>query len=167
MDNVSIRQATTADDVAVGKLLVASYPALMATHYRPEVLALALPLMTRSNPALLRWGTFYVAETGDGQIIACGGWTVERPGTGEVADGLAHIRHFATHPDRTGIGIGRALYDTCEQAARAAGTTQFECYASLNAQDFYAALGFDAIEKVTISMGPGVNFEAMHMQRGI
>jgi len=167
MENVTIRQTTIEDDAHVGTLLTACYPTLMATHYVPEILAVALPLMTRANPSLLRSGTFYVAETADHQIVGCGGWTKGRPDTGEVIKGLAHIRHFATHPDWTGNGIGRALYDTCAFDANRAGTTRFECYASLNAQNFYAVLGFELIEKMTVPLRPGLDFDAMHMQRGI
>ncbi|MGI9475440.1 MAG: GNAT family N-acetyltransferase, partial [Hyphomicrobiaceae bacterium] len=133
----------------------------------PDVLAVAVPLMTRANPALLGSGTFYVAETADHQIVGCGGWTMQRPGTGEIVDGLAHIRHFATHPDRTGNGIGRALYDTCAREAKHAAVSRFECFASLNAQEFYMALGFEPIGRINISIGPGVDFQALHMQRGL
>lgn len=167
MESISIRQATNEDNKTIGALLAASYPVLMTTHYEPEILALALPLMTRANPRLLGSGTFYVAESDNHRVIGCGGWSNERPDTGDITDGLAHIRHFATHAKWIGHGIGRALYDTCEREARHTGVTRFECYASLNAQAFYVALGFDPIKEMTVSMGPGVDFKAMHMQRGI
>jgi GNAT superfamily N-acetyltransferase len=81
----------------------------MKAGYDAFFLSAALPLMTRANPTLLQSGTYYLSETQDGTIIGCGGWTFERPGGGEVVPGLVHIRHFATHPDWIGRGIGTAL----------------------------------------------------------
>src|SRR4051812_50213023 len=93
----------------------------MATAYAPELLARALPLMVRPNPALLASGTYHVAETDGGAVVGCGGWTRERPGTREVQPGLAHIRHFATRAESAGRGVGRAVYRRREAQAVAAG----------------------------------------------
>lgn len=164
---VTLRVATPADGRAVGALLRASYPVLMRAGYDEAVLKGALPLMTRANPTLLSSGTYYVAETGSGLMVGCGGWTRERPGTGEVLPQLGHIRHFATHPDWIGRGIGRAIHDRCEEAARSAGVTRFECYASRNAAGFYAALGFSALREIAVPMGPDLAFPSVLMARTI
>ena len=137
----TVTVATPEDDVAVGALLDASYPVLMQPAYDPVLLARALPLMTQANPALLASGTFYLAKTEHNLVIGCGGWTRERPGDGRVEDGLGHLRHFATHPAWIGRAVGRSIYEICEREARFAGRTRLACYASLNAEGFYAALG--------------------------
>ena len=121
--------------------------------------------MTVANPELLRSGTYHLAEAENGQIIGCGGWTAQRPGTGEIEAGLVHIRHFAAHPDWTGQGVGRAIFDTCRKAAAWAGAMRLECYASLNAQAFYAALGFAAVEPFDVALDESVIFRSMRMQR--
>ncbi|GIL01932.1 MAG: acetyltransferase [Alphaproteobacteria bacterium] len=162
-----IRVTSPADAEAVTALLTASYPVLMATAYDEAVLGAALPAMTRSNPALLSSGTFYVAEQDDGELAGCGGWTRERPGTGEVVPGLGHVRHFATRPEWIGRGVGRALYRRCEEDARAAGVSRFECYASLNAEGFYQALGFATVARIDIPMGARTAFPAMLMRRDL
>lgn len=163
----TIRVARPADDAGIDTLLAASYPVLMAPGYDAASLAAFLPIITRANPVLLASGTFYVAETGDGGIIGCGGWSAARPGSGKVEAGLAHLRHFATHHGWARCGIGRALYETCEAAAQAAGTCRFECYASLNAVAFYEALGFASIREITLPMPRGVTAPAMLMEREI
>ncbi len=139
-DTFTIRPATPEDAAAVTAVLQASYPALMQGHYDPDALAAALPRMTRANGALLASGTYYVAKAAAGPLIGCGGWSFERPGTGAVEPGLAHIRHFGVAPDWTGRGAGRALYARCAAEARAAGASRFECFASLNAVPFYRLL---------------------------
>lgn len=163
----SVRISTPGDDRQVTALLEASYPVLMAGSYDADLLASALPMMTRAMPALLASGTYYLAETGNAQIVGCGGWTRERPGGGEIQPGLAHIRHFATHPEWGRRGIGSAIFDRCEAAARSAGVRRFECYSSLNAIRFYEALGFQAIRQVDVPMGDDLKLPAMLMGRTI
>ncbi|MDH3737912.1 MAG: GNAT family N-acetyltransferase [Alphaproteobacteria bacterium] len=163
----TVRIATPTDDARVSDLLKASYTELMPTAYDAATLALVLPAMTRANPALLATGTYFVAETVNGHIVGCGGWTKERPGSGDVALGLGHIRHFATHPNWLGRAIGRTIYDSSEAQAHSAGIRQFECYASLNAEGFYAALGFTPVRRVEVQMGEDMTFPSILMVRSI
>ena len=167
MAEITLRVATPADAARVTALLEASYPPLMADGYEEAELAVALPLMTRANPALLSSGTYYVAEAAKGQVVGCGGWTRERPGTMEVTEGLAHIRHFGTHPDWLGRGVGRAIYELCEKEARAAGIQRLECYSSLNAERFYLALGFTKAGPMELPLDEGVGLPAVLMLRAL
>ena len=156
MNDFAARVATLSDAAGVNALLQASYPILMESAYDDVLLAPALKLMTRANPALLTSGTFYIAESRDGLVVGCGGWTLERPGSDSVEAMLGHIRHFGTHPDWTNRGIGRAIYRLCEADARSAGITSFECDASLNAEKFYSALGFESIRRRDVELSAGV-----------
>jgi GNAT superfamily N-acetyltransferase len=160
----AIRLAVPDDAAAVTALLHASYPILMEPPYTPDVLAAALPSMTRANVGLLASGSYFVAENKTGGLVGSGGWTRQVPGTGVVDGNAAHIRHFVTHPDWIGQGIGRALYKACETQARDAGIIGFDCFASLNAEGFYAALGFERVERIEVAM-PGVNFPGILMRR--
>ena len=135
MPRFTVRLSDLNDTSAVTKLLQTSYPTLMAPAYAPDVLAAALLSMTTANADLLASGSYFVAEPATGELVGCGGWTPQVPGTGEIIDDIGHIRHFATHPDWTGQGIGRTLYATCEAQASAAGIIEFECFGSLNAED--------------------------------
>ena len=162
-----IRVATSADAERVGALLEASYPPLMATAYDERALAPALKLMTKANPSLLISGTYYVAESSDNFVVGCGGWTLERPGTAVTEAGLAHIRHFATDPAWTRRGVGRAIYDRCETAARLVGVHTFECYSSLNAEAFYSALGFRRVRELSLELKSDVVLPVVLMSREI
>lgn len=167
-NDYSVSVATVDHAAGVSALLQASYPVLMEPAYNEAVLAPALELMTKANPVLLASGTFYVAESHDGLVVGCGGWTREPPpGDNRVAEDLGHIRHFATHPDWTARGIARAIYDACEADARSAGINSFECYSSLNAEGFYLAVGFESIRKIDAELAPGVVFPGVLMRRQI
>ena len=164
----AVRTATPEDKAKVSELLTAAYPLLLPPSYDASVLAAALPVMTQANPTLLVADTYYLAETAEARTIGCGGWTRERPGEGSVAPGLGHIRHFGTHPEWLGRGVGRAIYRHCEERARTAGVQRFECYASLNAEGFYAALGFKSLRPIEIPIKPpDAVFPAILMARPI
>jgi len=161
-----IRPATAADAAAVEAILLGSYPALMAGHYDPELLAALLPLMTKPNPRLLDSGTYHLAEL-SGEPAGCGGWSMEAPGSQVTQPGIAHIRHFAAKREHSRKGVGRAIYTRCETEARAAGITTIICYASLNGEPFYASLGFKRIGLIEVPIGNHHSFPSVHMARAI
>ncbi len=165
--DIFVRTATLADDALVSELLKASYPVLMRESYAPDSLAAALPALTKANPAWLHSGTYYVAETESPRVVGCGGWTREPPGCGDVEDGLGHIRRFATHPDWIGRSVGRSIYDICERQARSSGVTRFECQSSLNAEGFYATLGFESIRRIDLRLNPHQTIPSVLMRRFI
>ena len=155
---MKIRIANPTDSEAVGALLVASYSTLLKASYDSDLLARALPHITKPNPGLLGCGTYYVAETELGDVVGCGGWTREMPGSGEITDGEAHIRHFATHPDWTRQGIGSALLAHCINEARSLGIRKLHSFSTLNAEHFYRAAGFYAVRPIGVQLGPNVTF---------
>ncbi len=162
-----MRIAGPEDAPAVTRVLLGSYPELLAPAYDPDLLARALPIMTRANPLLLASGTYFVCEA-RGEAVGCGGWSMERPpGGADSEPGLAHIRHFAVRADWIGRGVGRALYRHCEQTARAAGMRRFEAWSTLNGEGFYRGLGFERMEKIAAAMGPDVALPSILMQRAI
>jgi N-acetylglutamate synthase-like GNAT family acetyltransferase len=162
-----LRVATLEDAVAVDRLLQVSYAKLMATSYDEESLAPALKLLTKANPSLLGSGTYYLAELPTGFLVGCGGWTLERPGTGSIEPRVGHVRHFAVHPDWTRRGIGRAIFNSCERAAREAGVRTLECYSSLNAEKFYRSLDFKRIRWMDIELQPHVVLRTVLMRRDL
>jgi hypothetical protein len=82
----SVQVADLRDMTAVSSLLAASYSKLLPGGYGPQVLARALPIMTKANPVLLASGNYYLAQIG-GVLVGCGGWSNEAPGSGEVQEG--------------------------------------------------------------------------------
>jgi len=170
MKSFTTRVASPSDEAGVSALLETSYSVLMARDYTPELLTLALPLICKANPALLRSGTYWVAENLQGEMVGCGGWTAQRPGSGDTLGGIGgiggigHIRHFATHPAWTRRGIGRVLMDACKDDARKKDVSRFECYSSLSARSFYAALDFQACGSIDIALGNSCLFPSVRME---
>ncbi|WP_377808195.1 GNAT family N-acetyltransferase [Azospirillum sp. A29] len=165
----TVRIARPEDAPAVNSVLSACYPTLMPAGYPPEVMERVLPIITRSNPALLSAGTYYLAEAADGTPAGCGGWSFDWPGepARPPQPGLAHVRHFATHPDRLRRGVGRALLDRCFADAAAAGALRMLCYASLVAEEFYASAGFVATGWNSMEFPPGNRFDSIVMEQDL
>ncbi|MEM6668979.1 MAG: GNAT family N-acetyltransferase [Pseudomonadota bacterium] len=145
-----VRPATSKDEDRMTVVLEASYSTLLRAHYTLSLLKSVLPVITKANSSLLASGSYFVAQKNGEMIVGCGGWTPERPDNGEQEEGVGHIRRFAAHPDHTGDGVGRAIYEVCEAQARSGGVTRFEAYATLSAVGFYRALGFTSIERIDV-----------------
>jgi N-acetylglutamate synthase-like GNAT family acetyltransferase len=162
-----IRIAKPADFDAVGSLLVASYSSLLSSSYDCESLSRALPHITKAKPSLLGCGTYYVAETETGKLVACGGWTRQKPEGGEITEGEAHIRHFAIHPEWIRQGIGTSLLARCFSDARSGGIRKLYCLSTLNAVRFYESCGFRAIGPIDVPLEASMTFPCLMMSREI
>ena len=164
MSAITIRVAQPGDLEALTRLIAASYATLVDGSYDRGALAEAMPLMARANPALLASGSYFVAEIA-GEAAGCGGWTREKPGTKETEDGVAHIRHLATHPAHLRRGVARRLLDHCLKEATAAGIRIMRSQSTLPAERFYAGAGFRRVRLIDVDMGNGVLLPAVEMER--
>jgi GNAT superfamily N-acetyltransferase len=162
-----IRIANPTDSGAVNALLVASYSSLLTARYDSDTLARALPHLTKANPTLLACGTYYVTEREPGNLVGCGGWTAAKPGSGEITEGEAHIRHFATHPEWTRRGVESALLSRCISDAQSLGIRKLHCFSTLNAERFYRAAGFDTVGPIDVQLGPSMTFPGVLMSSDI
>ncbi|MEO3384806.1 GNAT family N-acetyltransferase [Mesorhizobium sp. CAU 1741] len=162
--DVMIRVATPGDLDPLERLIAASYAMLDDGSYDPQVLGKAMPAIARANPALLASGSYFVAEI-DGEAAGCGGWTRQKPGSGDIIDGVAHIRHFATHPAHLRKGVARALLDHCLNEAAAAGIMLMKSQSTLPAEPFYASAGFRRIRPIEVETAKGVFIPAVEMER--
>jgi len=75
------------------------------------------------------------------------------------------IRAFFIDPDYARRGIGRAILDTCERAARTQGFRRFEMMATLPGVRLYQACGYFAEEHVSYPVGDGVSIPFVRMRK--
>ena len=158
---MNIRPTTIADLAVVDALLARSYPKLLKADYPPSVLVTVLPVIARAQPKLLRCGTYYVVEE-DGQVLGAGGWTPDR-----TDPALGHIRHVATDDRALRRGVGRRLLNHCFDTARAAGVQRMECWATLTAERFYQAVGFQTVGPMDVTLEGGIRFPSLRMLRDL
>jgi GNAT superfamily N-acetyltransferase len=114
-----------------------------------------------------------------GEIVACGGWSRRDKlytGSGDAAGDArlldprteaARVRAMFVRSDWTRRGLGRAILETCERAARAEGFTTLALMATLPGEPLYRAFGFREVGRSMLVMPDGVKLQGVAMQRPI
>ena len=87
-------------------------------------------------------------------------------GHGQIAF-TSSLAAFATHPDWTRRGIGRALLSRCIGQATERGVGILECQSSLVAEAFYRSQGFVPVEEIGVELAPRVMFAGILMRLSI
>lgn len=127
---------------------------------------------------LIEDGTYFVHEAGD-EIVGCGGWSRRAKlytGSGSADDDErlldpatepARVRAMFVRGDFARRGIGRAILDSCERAARDEGFRKLVLMATLAGEPLYRAYGFEGIERVDVPLPDGVTAGGVLMERPI
>ena len=173
-----MRIATPDDAGEIERLMKASIAAIFPAFHTPEETASAVEQIGRLDMALIEDGTFYVHED-DGEIVACGGWSRRNKlytGSGvgqddgrllDPATEPARVRAMFVRGDHTRRGLGRAIIDACEDAARAEGFTTLALMATLPGEQLYRACGFRETSRTMITLGDGTKLAGVAMERPI
>ncbi|MGI8920760.1 MAG: GNAT family N-acetyltransferase [Solirubrobacteraceae bacterium] len=126
------RLALPSDASRVSQLMRASVRDLFPHFYDARQSASAAVYIADLDMQLIEDGTYFVHEVGD-EIVACGGWSRRNKlytgsGAGDDDDRLldprnepARVRAMFVRSDWTRRGLGRAILDSCERAAREEG----------------------------------------------
>ncbi len=161
---VALRPAVPADVPALEALIAASARALGRGYYTDEETEAAIAHVFGVDSALVADGTYLVAEV-DGILAGCGGWSGRRTLFGgdrfaareddrlDPRVDAARIRAFFVAPDFARRGIGGAILDACESAARQAGFGTAALMATLPGVPFYTAHGYIAGEQLSYNCG--------------
>ena len=172
-----LRKATLDDQRALQQLIARSIRALGAGDYSHEQIDAALRGAFGVDSGLIRDGTYFVAVTDAGEIVACGGWSRrrtlfgsdERTGRDESSldprTDAAKIRAFFVDPAHARRGIGRALLERSETDARKAGFTVFELMATLPGARLYEKFGYQAGEAVAYPLPGGLTIQFVPMTK--
>jgi len=173
-----LRVAVAGDTARITELMAESVRALFPRCYDDRQTASAARYIARLDPQLVDDGTYFVVEDG-GRIVACGGWSRRGrlyTGSGvhagddrllDPARDAAHVRAMFVRPDRTRQGLGRAILEAAEAAARSEGFATLDLMATLPGVPLYRAFGFNEVERVPVVMPDGVAIEGVVMDRPI
>ena len=164
--SIRIRATTGEDQPAVRRIVEASYPQALPRYYDAALISEAMPMLTRPDVRLLNSGRYYVAEDGD-VSVGCGGWSLGPPPGAEFAQGAAVIRRFAVLPELARTGIGRSLFEHCHLEIRELSVRRMIVRSSLNAEPFYAALGFRPLRAIDMPLPSGRGLPCILMDRDV
>jgi GNAT superfamily N-acetyltransferase len=176
VNGVTFRTADADDSDAIQAVMKVSAQALSRGFYNERQIPSVERFIATLDPALLDDGTYFVGEA-DGRIVCCGGWSRRDKlftGVGEDAGGArlldpardaARVRAMFVHPDFARRGLGRAILDLCEAAARAEHFQRLELMATLPGEPLYAACGFSVVERVMLKLPDGMEVGGARMEK--
>ena len=172
------RLALASDVPRISELMRASVLELFPRFYDRRQTASAAVHIADLDTKLIEDGTYCVHETSE-EIVACGGWSRRNKlYAGEAArdddDRLldprtepARVRAMFVRGDWTRRGLGRAILDSCERAAREQDFRNLVLGATLPGEPLYLSFGFREIGRFTLTMPDGVSLEGVAMERPI
>jgi GNAT superfamily N-acetyltransferase len=172
----SIRLATLSDVAAIESLIARSIRELGAGDYTSQQIEAALTGAFGVDTQLIGDGTYFVVDNA-GKIVGCGGWSKRRTLFGSDAHAqrdareldpksdAAKIRAFFVDPNHARHGIGAALLERCESAARSAGFSRFELMATLPGVRLYRARGYIPGTPILHSLGSNLTIKFVPMSK--
>lgn len=161
----TVEIAKPSDAAAISRVLERAYSVLLAPDYPANLLQVALPIISVAKPALIQSGRYFVSKL-EGQVVGAGGWSAGDPREGG-ATGPAHIRHVATDPSVTRMGVGTGLMQAVFYQARQAGVTQMQCLSTLTAVPFYKNHGFNNPQNMEVTLAGRVSFPCVLLERNL
>jgi GNAT superfamily N-acetyltransferase len=173
-----MRLAVASDAPAISALMEESIRAIFPAFYDAEQVESSVRYIGHLDSMLIDDGTYFVHEA-DGEIVACGGWSRRNKlfaGRGDADDDdrlldpatePARVRAMFVRGDWTRRGLGRAILDACEDAARAEGFKSLTLGATLAGLPLYRAFGFQEVGRNDVRMPDGVSVTVISMERPI
>ncbi len=179
MSDAAPRPARVADAPAIADLMRASVEAIFPAFYDAAQTASAAVHIAALDLTLIEDGTYYVIDAPDGTPAACGGWSRRHKlfngaaVTGEEGRLLdpaaepARIRAMFVRAEFTRRGLGTAILEACEDAARTEGFTHLALMATLPGVPLYRSWGFGDEEPQLVTMPDGAVLAGVVMSRPI
>ena len=130
------------------EIVVAAIRGLAANHYSPDAIEGWLPKIT--DEALAELST-----NSDGEIRLIVELDGAPAGIGALVVEKAELRACYVLPSAARRGCGSALVREIERLAHAHGLSRLELAGSLNAEPFYASLGYRVRERSEVSLASG------------
>src|SRR3954454_24835416 len=173
-----MRRAVASDAPAISALMEQSIRAIFPAYYDAEQVESSVRYIGHLDTQLIDDGTYFVHEE-DGEIVACGGWSRRNKlfaGAGDADDDhrlldpttdAARVRAMFVRGDWTRRGLGRAILDACEDAARGEGFSELVLGATLAGAPLYRAYGFEEVGVLSVEMPDGVRVDVISMKKAI
>ena len=133
---------------------------LAAQHYPADVIAAWGAPAHISDEAVRRF-----LKNPDDEIRLIAELDGQPVGLGSLVVDNTELRSCYVVPEAARMGVGSALVQEIERIARGRGLTHLELDASLNAEPFYAALGYEAVERGEHVLRSGLRMAAVKMRK--
>jgi len=173
----TLRLANTADIPSLRALIELSIRKLQLGDYTQAQIDGALGTALGLDTQLIADQHYFVAESEEKILIACGGWSDRRTLFGsdgatvreddklDPATDAAKIRAIFVHPDWARRGLGSLILSTVENAARAAGFRHFEMGSTLTGIALYTLKGYQPGELLQVPLPNGEHLPVLKMTK--
>ena len=133
---------------------------LAASHYPPDIIdGWVVPLTDEAIHALM--------QNPDGEIRVIAELDGEVAGIGALVPARSELRACYVAPQAARRGCGSALVHEIERLAREHGVARLELAASLNAEAFYAAHGYEVRERSAVVLSSGHRMPCVWMRKDL
>jgi GNAT superfamily N-acetyltransferase len=161
-NGAAVRPLGVADLDGIGALQEASILELGASSYsRAQLEAWARFGWHYRRKLLEEEGAFFVAERAL-RLAGVGGWSPD----GQIP-AQAWLRYLFVHPEDARQGIGRMLVEAVEADARRRGKAGFWVWSSLNAEGFYARLGYRRVRRGRWPVTGSIEIDYVLLAKGV
>lgn len=157
---ITIREMRPEEARAFLDIHTRSVRGLAASHYPPEVIdAWVVPATNENVRGFLENpdGELRLLAELDGVLVGLGCLVVQN----------AELRACYVAPEAARKGVGSALVREIERIAREHGLDHLHLDASINAESFYSALGYEVVERGEHVWPSGQRMEAVMMRKAL
>lgn len=179
MEGVTIRPAMIEDASVLRKLIEASVVGLGSVEYSAAEIEGALGHALGLDTQLIEDRTYFVAQSADGAMVGCGGWSWRQKlcGSdgldaatscgGNETGGSAKIRAIFVHPAWARRGLGTLILQHVEAEAAAAGFRHLEMGSTLTGVALYRLRGYHETERMGIALPNGETLAVVRMVKEV
>jgi GNAT superfamily N-acetyltransferase len=174
----TLRLAEREDVTGLERLIPVSVHGLQDGYYSEAQRNAAIGSIFAVDRQLIQDRTFFVARSGSGLLVGCGGWSHRQSLYGgdsnrnftvepllDPQKDQARIRAFFVHPEWKRKGIGASILKACEIALRAEGFFRAQLVATLAGVPLYAAHGFHVVERSELPLINGLKLPVVRMEK--
>lgn len=177
LSDLKCRLAVDEDATALRAVIEEAITVLQRPYLNEDQLRASREIMGL-DVQLISDGTYFVAQTPDGQVAGCGGWSRRAALYGadhtpyrdlrllDPEREPARIRAIYTSPAYTRRGVGRAILKHCEDAAAAAGFGEAELLATMAGHELFGRSGYRVVEPVAETRG-GIAVPLLRMRKAL
>jgi putative acetyltransferase len=142
------------------EIIAAAIHGLAASHYSPEAIEGWAPKITDRFLAKL-------ATNADGEIRLIAEVDGVPAGIGALVVGKSELRACYVLPSAARRGCGSALVREIERLAKEHSLSRLELAGSLNAESFYASLGYEVRERSAVALPNGHRLPCAWMEKAL
>ncbi len=173
-----ILRTATADDLDSIRALIAASVRGLQHEYSEGQREQALASVFTPDTQLIADQTYFVVETENRSLVACGGWSWRKTlyggdhhhasrdaGRLDPATDAAKVRAFFVHPAWSRRGLGTRLLLACERAAWDAGFRRCEMGATLSGVPLYERHGYRQVAEILVDLPGGERLPVVRMEK--